>query len=117
MKTLLKDVGVVQNMGWHDRTIRVVLGTFMLAYPMHLMMTGTPNELWMSSSILVSVYPIITGIIGFDFFYSVFNVKSCDSSNRNQCGSYPYEIDAALGRNPISGSKLEHDLQNSHHAT
>ncbi len=118
MKTLLNDMGIVQNMGWHDRTIRVVVGSLMISVPLYLLMSASaPVASWMFYVILVAVYPVLTGIIGFDVFYNLFRVRSCGSSNRNQCGSYPYEIDAALGHNPIPDSDNVHDLEHSHHAT
>lgn len=116
MKAILKDFGVIQNMGWHDRVVRVVIGAMMIFIPIYLMLTGTPVTTWMYVLILVAVYPMLTSIVGFDIFYRMFDVKSCGTSSRNQCGSFPYEIDAALGHNPIPDNDVIHDLEHSHHA-
>lgn len=116
MKNLMNELGVMQNLGWLDRVARIVGSTFMMAAPIYLMSTGTAPAAWMFYVILLAIYPLLTGIIGFDGLYSVLNVKSCDTSNRNQCGSFPYEIDAALGHNPISESRIINELGHSHYA-
>lgn len=116
MKNAMNGIGVVQNIGWLDRVVRVVGGALMIAIPIFLMSTETSTAAWMFYVILAAIYPLLTGIIGFDAFYKMLDVKSCGSSNRNPCGSFPYEVDAALGHNPISDSDIINELGHSHHA-
>ncbi len=116
MKQIRTQLGVIQNMGWLDRVIRVLVGTAMLIYPVFLMLTNdTVQPPWLLYSMLLSVYPWLTGIIGFDPVYKQFVVRTCDTSDRNPCGTFPYELDAALGRHPIPNSEVERSLERSHH--
>jgi len=107
---------VVQNLGWLDRVLRFAIGAVLLALPCYLMVSGIMEVKWyLVGAMLLSVYPLLTSVIGIDQIYNFFNVKSCGTSPRNQCGSFPYEIDAALGHNPIPDSKIEHSLEHSRH--
>ena len=115
MNNMSTKFGVMQNLGWHDRIIRVVIGSLMISIPLYLLATGQNSSPWMFYIILAAVYPVLTGVIGCDEIYNLFGVKSCGTSNRNQCGTFPYEVDAALGHNPIPDSDIEHSLEHSHH--
>jgi len=107
---------VEQNLGLWDRVVRVVLGGAMLAVPYYaLTQTGVTTEMWQSVLIVCSIYPFLSGILGADPLYRVFGVKSCDLSKRNRCGSFPFQIDAMLGHNPIPDDDYEHTMTNSHH--
>jgi len=109
-------VGVIQNLGWLDRVLRFVVGTVLLATPCYLILSGNMMANWyLVGAMFLSVYPLMTSVIGTDQVYRFFNVKSCDTSSRNQCGTFPYEIDAALGHNPKPDSDIEHSLERSHH--
>ena len=110
------DYFVHQNVGAIDRTIRVVLGFAMLGVPyFQLLQPGAMIEYWQAVSMMISIYPCLTGILGYDPIYGLFSVKSCDTSNRNQCGSFPYQVDALLGHNPIPEDDQEHSLLHSKH--
>ena len=114
--SVLRDLRVMQNLGWLDRVIRVVAGAMMLGYPMILIMTNDEVQSpWVLYSMLVSIYPFLTGILGFDPLYAQFAVRSCDTSGTNPCGTVPYEIDAALGHKPIPNSTVEHSLEDARH--
>lgn len=115
MKKISTKLGVMQNLGWHDRIFRVVIGSLMIAIPCYLLATSQSESVWLFYAMLVAVYPLMTGIIGIDQLYNWAGVKSCGTSSRNQCGTFPYEIDAALGHNPIPDSDIEHSLEHSHH--
>ncbi len=107
---------VPQNEGWLDRVIRVCLGTLMLAVPLYqIMVQGQMVQMWHAILMLCSTYPILSGILGFDAVYNMLHIKSCDSSRRNQCGSFPYQIDAAMGHNPRPRDHVAHTLMNSRH--
>ena len=116
MTQLKARLGAMQNLGWLDRVIRVLIGTVMLLYPLYLIMTSEgAQEQWTMYSMLLSVYPWLTGILGFDPIYALFVVRTCDTSDRNRCGTFPYEIDAALGNRPIPKGEVERSLEDSHH--
>ncbi|MBI3775181.1 MAG: DUF2892 domain-containing protein [Gammaproteobacteria bacterium] len=116
MKQIRAQLGVIQNVGWLDRMVRVVVGIAMLAYPAYMILTSeTEHSPWLLYSMLFSVYPWLTGIVGFDPVYAQFVIRTCDTSDRNPCGTFPFEIDAALGRHPIPNSDVEHSLESSRH--
>lgn len=109
-------IDVIQNLGWLDRVLRFVTGVVLLAIPCFLILSGAMETTWyLVASMLLSVYPLMTSIIGVDQVYKFLGVKSCGTSDRNQCGTFPYEVDAALGRKPIPDSDVEHSLERSHH--
>ena len=79
----------------------IVYGTYLT--PIHVLI------------MMLSIYPAFTSIVGWDLLYQMTNVKSCGLSERNQCCSFPYEIDATLGHNPIPNNDSDHSLAGSHH--
>lgn len=110
------DYFVHQNVGVIDRTVRVIAGFAMLGIPyFQLLQPSAVLEYWQALSMAFSVYPCLTGIMGYDPFYGLFSVKSCDTSSRNQCGSFPYQVDALLGHDPIPEDDQEHSLMHSTH--
>jgi len=116
MKLLREKLGVLQNLGWLDRVARVLVGTAALAYPLFLISTNDEvQSQWVWYSMLTSIYPWLTGILGYDPIYALFNIRTCGGSERNPCGTFPYEVDAALGRNPIPNGEVEHSLESSRH--
>ena len=107
---------VEQNLGMWDRIVRFMLGCAMLAVPYYyITQTGQSIETWYAWSMLVSIYPFLTAITGCDVMYKLFDVKSCDLSQRNRCGSFPFEVDAFLGRKPMPEDDTEHTLEHSSH--
>jgi hypothetical protein len=110
-----KALGVPQNLGWLDRVIRLVLGCALLGVPWILLGKQTTVASWHSYAMILSIYPFLTGILGWDPIYSLFGAKTCGTSERNPCGTLPYEVDAALGHHPIPDSDIEHSLKTSHH--
>ena len=115
METLAK-IGVIQNLGLVDRALRIVIGIFLLGGAIvHMQMNGHVVSPWHALAGLVSVYPFLTGMIGWDPLYSMLRVRSCNLSGKNQCGTLPYEVDAALGRNPKPDNDFDHSLAGSRH--
>ena len=111
-----RDYFVEQNMGVIERIVRVLVGLAMLGYPYYLIIQpGATAEMWLNVVMVLSIYPSITGILGADPLYSITGVRTCNLSGRNQCGSFPFQIDALLGRNPKPENHLEHTLQHSSH--
>ena len=116
MNALREKLRVMQNLGWLDRVLRELAGAVMLGYPVFLIMTNDEVQSpWVWYSMLLSIYPWLTGILGFDPIYAQFAVRSCDTSGTNPCGTFPYEVDAALGRKPIPNSNIEHSLEDARH--
>jgi hypothetical protein len=108
---------VIQNLGAIDRIVRVVIGTLMLAVPyLTLSQPGGEMVWWFSASMMLSVYPLLTAFCGYDPLYQSAHIKSCSvGDGRNQCGTFPYEVDALLGHKPVPEDHVSHELGHSHH--
>ncbi len=92
-----KRLSAVQNLGWLDRTIRVVLGFALIAIAYFNLRQGVTLG-WYAYLPILGLYPLFTGMFGWDPFYAAIHVKTCDTSSHNQCGTYPYEIESATGK-------------------
>ena len=106
---------IIENMGWLDRIIRMIVGTAMLIVPiivlaMNAMRLDEGGSVagWWYVVMLVALYPFWTCSIGWDPIYSLFNVRTCGGSEKNPCGTFPYEVDAAVGHHPIPDSEVVH---------
>ncbi len=108
-------VGVVQNLGWFDRVLRFLAGAGFIVVPAFWLATDPTSTTWTYYLMLGSIYPTLTGILGWDPIYCALNIKSCDTSETNQCGSFPYELDAARGNEPIPTSEYDRRLENAYH--
>jgi len=107
---------VEQNLGMLDRVMRVIIGTVMLAVPYYLItQEGATVQAWHSWTMVLSVYPFLSGILGADPIYNMMGKKSCDLSDRNRCGSFPFQVDAFMGHKPIPEDDYEHTLEHSRH--
>lgn len=115
MRQISEKLGVIQNLGWLDRVLRAVAGISILAFALNAITMNSENTSWAFYVVLVSVYPLLTGMIGWDPIYESVTVKSCGTSDRNPCGTFPFEVDAALGRQPIPRDDVDHSLENSRH--
>lgn len=115
VQNVRKKIGVIQNLGWLDRVVRFLIGAALVGVGCFFILVSSSIPNWAYYSILIAVYPALTGILGWDPFYEAFSVRSCGTSERNQCGTFPYEIDAALGNHPIPQSEIEHSLEHSRH--
>jgi Inner membrane protein YgaP-like, transmembrane domain len=106
----------IQNIGLVDRLVRFSLATVFLAVPAYeLVVMGDHFALSYGLLMLLSIYPALTGMLGWDPYYQLTGAKSCGTTERNQCGTLPYEIDAALGHHPIPNNDSDHSLAGSHH--
>lgn len=64
---------------------------------------------------LVSIYPLMTTMLGQDPFYNLAGIRSCNDSGRNQCGTFPYQVKAAMGHTPrYSDAEDERSLESTH---
>jgi hypothetical protein len=116
METIVQKLGVVQNIGIVDRMVRVVIATALISIPAYVLsMTDAVFSLGLGIAILLSVYPALTAILGWDPFYSTVSVRTCGNTGWNQCGTLPYEVDAALGHQPVPNNDYDHSLAGSHH--
>jgi hypothetical protein len=115
---------VPENLGWLDRLIRFFIGTAMMSAAFTYFIIGNTTPTWLSEEaphgwpyyfLLIAIYPFVTAILGRDPVYALFKIKSCDTSPRNVCGTFPFEIDTAMGHHPIPDSEIEHSLSMSHH--
>ncbi len=98
MQTVVKKLRTIQNIGFVDRIIRGVIAVLVIGLPPLALVFGGSVS-WHGYVILLGIYPALTAILGWDPFYVLFNVRSCGSSRRNRCGTFPFEVNAALGRN------------------
>ncbi len=118
MERIRNRLGVVYNVGLLDRVVRFI-GGFALLTAGAIGMSMTPTiTTWESVAILVSVYPVMTAILGWDPLYALFGARTCSlEGGRNQCGTLPYEVDAAMGNDPEpdKGFEYDHSLSASHH--
>ena len=117
-----KQFRIIENMGWLDRIIRMIVGTVLIIVPMIFLAIysmrldeGNSVSPWWYVGMLVSLYPFWTSSIGWDPVYDLFNLRTCGGSEKNPCGSFPYEVDAAVGHHPIPDSDVVHSLTAAHH--
>jgi Inner membrane protein YgaP-like, transmembrane domain len=117
-----KRFNVIENLGWPDRAIRIMVGTALVAVPLTIITINAPRldegasiSGWLYVVMLLALYPFWTTAIGWDPFYNLFKVRSCGGTEKNPCGTLPYELDAAVGRHPIPESDVMHSLGTAHH--
>jgi hypothetical protein len=105
----------VQNIGLYDRVIRGSIAALLIVLSFYDLKTGSLVG-WHVYVILLSIYPALTSILGWDPLYSLFNVRSCGGSRFNQCGTFPFEMDSALGHNPSvdSDQEFDHSMSSVH---
>ena len=118
MQRIRSRLGVEYNIGLADRVIRFIVG-FALLGTGAIGMTATPTITALEAvAVIVSIYPLMTSMLGWDPLYALFGARTCSiEGGRNQCGTFPYEVDAALGRDPEpdEGFEYDHSLSGSHH--
>jgi hypothetical protein len=89
-----------QNIGLTDRITRFFVGGALLAIGALLLVeqgvTGSAVGIMLSA-----IYPLMTTMMGWDPLYQITGAKTCNLDGRNACGTFPYEVDAALGNKPI----------------
>ena len=119
MAQTLKKLEVVQNEGLLDRMVRFTIGAVMLGIGVGEMTVTSHITWWEAALVLASVYPLLTAILGWDPFYKMANARTCslESGSHNECGTLPYEVDAAMGHkpHPETDSEYDHSLAGSHH--
>lgn len=115
---------VAENLGWLDRLLRFIIATAFLSVSATYLFLGSGTPTWLKEGapmvwpyylMIIAIYPMVTAILGRDPIYGLLGIRSCGDSLKNPCGTFPFEVDAALGHNPIPNSKIEHSLSASHH--
>ena len=116
MITTSEKAHALQNMGLIDRVLRLLIGVALVSVSYYFVVhAGVKTEMYAAYLFAVSLYPIFTGMFGWDPLYAAFNGKTCGDSGRNQCGTLPYQWMAMLGRAPkYCESDAEHSLEACH---
>lgn len=119
MSRIAGNIVPVENIGLIDRMVRFFGGGALMAFGVYSVI-NTSHTVASATAILLAVYPLMTTIMGWDPFYQLIGGRSCSlEGGRNQCGTLPYELDAALGHDPKpdEGYEYDHSLVGSHHET
>jgi hypothetical protein len=104
--------------------MRFIIGTAMMSVSITYLFIASTTPTWVEQGapgawayylMIVAIYPFATAILGRDPIYGLFGMKSCGGSPKNPCGTFPFEVDAAVGHKPIPDSDIEHSLSASHH--
>lgn len=108
-------IAPVQNIGLTDRMVRFFGGGVLMAVGSLWLLDGGYNNLAVGA-ILLSIYPLMTTIMGWDPFYQLFGARSCSlEASRNACGTFPFEVDSAMGHKPRPKRDFDHSLAGSQH--
>ena len=114
-----KQVDIAHNLGWKDRMARFTLGGILLGVGVATIVVfnrpewiveGQQVPSWAYYVSLVSIYPFLTAMLGWDPVYRLIGYRSCGNSPDNPCGSLPYEVDAAMGHEPEPTNDAFHEL-------
>ena len=105
-----------QNMGLVDRVLRLLIGAALIGtayyFSAYRDVAARLWDVWGSYSTIIAVYPILTGMLGWEPLYALFRVRSCGTSGRNQCGTLPFQIKAMFDHVPkYTESETEHSLE------
>ncbi len=98
----------VQNIGLNDRIVRGVIAFIAIGYPF----INMENDQFIGAEvylIFIGFYPALTAILGWDPFYTLFNYRTCSAGGRNACGTFPYEVESALGHAPTVDKEHAYD--------
>src|SRR3569623_18201 len=99
MNTFTEKLGVIENLGVVDRSLRALAGVVLLA-PIVIAVVQVTAIGWQFYAGIASCYLLLTAMLGWDPFYALFGARSCGLSERHRCGSFQYETDAILGHHP-----------------
>jgi len=116
MERIMVKIAPIQNSGLEDRAARFVVGGGLMAYGI-ISIALDSSAMMPAVFVLVGVYPLMTAIVGWDPFYQLFKARTCTvAGGRRQCGTLPYEVDAALGQDPKPepGHEYDHSYTATH---
>lgn len=115
MERVRAKLGVVHNLGLADRMVRIFVGTALMVGGI-VSIFDNAILTWEPYAMLISIYPFLTCIVGWDPLYAAFETRTCSlEGGRNACGTFPYEVDAALGHEPIPDVDYHHSLIGAKH--
>ncbi len=120
MITLAEKSHVIQNMSLIDRVLRVLIGAAMMGgafyyYNAYGDLQALNVEAWGFYALAIAVYPLMTGMLGWDPFYAMFHLRSCSDSGKNPCGTFFYQWKSMTGHTPrYCESDAEHSLEACH---
>jgi Inner membrane protein YgaP-like, transmembrane domain len=118
MSKVSGNIAPAENIGLIDRLVRFFGGGALMTYGvLSAFLTG--HTVLSAAAMLLAVYPLMTTMMGWDPIYELFGAKTCTlEGGRNQCGTLPYEVDAALGHDPkpVEGHEYDHSLTAAQHA-
>ena len=102
-----------------DRSLRLLIGAALIgaAYYFSAYQDVAVRiwDVWGSFSTLIAIYPILTGMLGWDPLYALLHIRSCGTSPRNQCGTLPFQVKAMFDHVPkYTESETEHSLESCH---
>lgn len=105
------------NIGLIDRAIRFFAGGALLFVGVISAVTTDGIQVWQAVIVLVSIYPLMTCMMGWDPVYQIIGMRTGSDSGRNVTGTLPYQVDAAMRHNPQPDKDYEYDhsLTGSHH--
>jgi len=109
----------LHNIGIFDRVGRFFVGGALLFFGAISSVNSGNVEVWEAVTMLLAIYPLMTCVMGWDPFYHIFGYRTGEERGRNVTGTFPYQVDAALGNNPVPDKDYEYDhsLSGSHHET
>lgn len=99
MNTFTEKLGVIENLGVVDRSLRALIGAVLVA-PIIIAAVEVDPIGWQFYAGIASCYLLLTAMLGWDPFYAMFGARTCGVSERHRCGSFTYETDAILGHHP-----------------
>ncbi len=89
-------IPVVQNLSWWDRVLRFAV-TWAVFGVTALHLDQVQVVSWHAYVFLFGIYPMMTAMWGWDPIMHILHRKTCDRSEFNRCGSFPFEVLSAAG--------------------
>jgi len=105
------------NMGLVDRAVRFFVGGALLFVGVISLVLTEGVQMWQALTVLVSIYPLMTCMMGWDPVYQIFGLRTGAEHGRNVTGTFPYQVDAAMRHNPKpeKGYEYDHSLIGARH--
>lgn len=99
MKRIILMALLAPNLGVINRCVRILLGCLLLDFAIaHQQLDGSVIT-WTLYVGWLSLYPIITGLLGIDYIHDLIGAKTCDISDRNWSRRLSYKINATISSN------------------
>ena len=107
----------LHNISIIDRVGRFFVGGALMFIGVISSVVSANVEVWEAVVMLLAVYPLMTCIMGWDPFYHIVGFRTGGETGRNVTGTFPYQVDAAMGNDPTpdEGYEYDHSLSGSHH--